>query len=245
MKSSRRHELKQNVLDEELLKVGRFFRKYGNYIFWGVLVVAVAAFVIWRLHSSRRSRAVELQSRYENLVAAQNILYEKRVSGLESLAEQDDNPRIAALSMVALGDVLLQRALRGKGDPDELFERAREYYKRVVENFAAHRGALAKARLGLAKLAENQYDIAEAKKHYQAVLDMDDLAGWPAPEIAKDAMEKLDQLQRPVRMAGTAPAPETQPATAPRRTPGTLPATLPHGDRGEAPETLPDIPRLE
>ncbi len=226
MKSSRRHELKHNVLDEELVKVGRFFKKYGNYIFWAVLVIAVAVFVIWRLYTSQQSRAVEIQSRYEAMVTAREMSYEKRAAGLKALTEQDDNPRIAALSLVALGDMRLRRMLQGKGESQKLLKGAREAYKRVEDKFAGHRQALAKARLGLARLAEFDGDAAEAKKQYRAVMEMEDLASWPVLAVAEEAMKKLDLQQRPVRMATTAPAPDTQPATQPDTQPATAPADV-------------------
>ena len=39
MKSKRRHELKQNVLDAELGQIITFLKKRGTYLAWGVLLI--------------------------------------------------------------------------------------------------------------------------------------------------------------------------------------------------------------
>ncbi len=63
--------------------------------------------------------------------------------------------------------------------------------------------AVAKAHLGLARLAESAGRFDDARKHYEAVKGV---PGQPAANIAKQRGDKLKDLLVEVRMAATRPA---------------------------------------
>ncbi|MCK4275288.1 MAG: hypothetical protein KAX78_02165, partial [Phycisphaerae bacterium] len=162
MKAKRRHELQQNVLASEIGKTVEFFRKWGTYIAWGLLIVALVVLVVLYSRSKTRQRAEELQAKYDRLVAKQfdpSANLDDLLAGFRGLADQDDNRRIAADSCVYAGAVCARQGAAGElTSPALLLEsplqQAAEYYRRAISEFPDQNEAVAKAHFGLGELAE-------------------------------------------------------------------------------------------
>jgi len=231
MKSRRRHDLKQNVLDAELGRLVAFFKKRGTYIVWGVLAAALVALIIWYTRGQHSRRVTEIRSTYERLVMLHhNPSAEAEVLvGFQELAAQDKIKRIAADACVRIGSIYARQAMASELDLEraELFSRAKSQYLRAIDSFPDESLAVAKAHFGLAKLAESRRDFPAARTSYQAVLQTAQVRGYPVAIMAEAALRGLSELEAPVRMATTLPS--TQPTTAEAATaPSTRPAaTMP------------------
>jgi len=247
MKSRRRHELKQNVLADELGKVGGFIKKRSTALAWGVLIVAILLCAIYYTVTQGRAAARRRESLFYNQVVmgpSPGLQGEDPAEDLKSLVAQDSDESLAALAAVAVGDTYAARLVGGwyiltDSARKELTEQAESWYRRVINQFAADDLAVAKAHYGLAKLAESRRDFDVAEEEYNAVRRMQAaLQGQPVLALAEEAIRQIAAIRDPVRMATTAPAetPETGPATAPA---ATQPTTGPAGAPAPEPTTRP------
>ncbi|MDY6913765.1 MAG: hypothetical protein SVT52_04840 [Planctomycetota bacterium] len=207
MKSKRRHELKQNVLDLELAKGMTFLRQRGWQLGWAVIIAAVAVFAAIYIYRSHVAKRAALQAEYSALKAAASdpgAKADELLDRFRLLAEQDDNERIAALACVDMGDI-------HAGQADQA-GRAADWYHAAIQRFPGQALAAAKARVGLAKLAEQRLDFDTARAEYQAVLKMPQFHNQPVAACAKQGLADLEKLHGEVPMATTLPS---QPATLP------------------------------
>jgi len=224
MKSRRRHELKENVLSHKLSEAVGFFRRYGTRLAWGALIVAIVALVAVYAINRRKQKRAELWAEYYSLISSIEKNEDWFVRA-RNLAEQDSEDRVAALACVALGDTY-SAAAAGLMDDVPLGQPpaglAEEYYRRVLQQFSERRVAVGSARLGLARLAETKGDFEAARREYDAILGMGELAGQPVVVLAGSGRKRLERLQTPVIMATRKPT--TQPASRPATQPGESPA---------------------
>jgi len=221
MKARRRHELKENVLAAELGKTVEFFRKWGTYIAWGALIAALIVLVVVYSRSKSRQRISSLWARYDRVVRQQfnpRVNLDDMLRGLKSLVEQNSEPWIAANACVYTGITYARQASGAWGGSEALLlesprDEAKKYYQRAIEQYSRFPQVVAKAHFGLGKLAEDAGELEQARAHYQAILEMDGLEGHPIRLWAKAALDGLEDLAEPVKMASTAPAqPTTEPA---------------------------------
>ena len=70
MKSKRRHELQQNVLDAELAKGVTFFKSHLTHIGWVLVIGALIVMVVVYNRSQRQQRAIELRNRYDLMMTS-------------------------------------------------------------------------------------------------------------------------------------------------------------------------------
>ncbi len=217
MKSDRRHELQQNALDSELGKLLSFLKRRGNQILTILLVVGVIATGIYYVRKRAAAQKAETRMQYDQYLQSRAPI-DERISGLRTLADQDDDKWVAAMSCVQVGNLCLVKSLQADMTSParkELLDEAEGWYRRAIERFADENLAVAKARLGLAKLAEDRGDLQAAEREYQAVSNVPGMTGQPALEEARAAMERLAALKGPVAMAASRPAPASQPESQP------------------------------
>jgi len=248
MKSQRRHELQQNVLDAELGALIGFFKKRGTYILWGVLLVLLVTVVFMVVQRRKRAGLYDLRSRYEQLRQSDKVKPDARLQGLTELAVQDDDPRTAAMAMLDLAAEYSARFVQSDSKVSEQQKRqyaaeAENWYRKLINRFSKLPWALARGHLGFGKLAESRGEYAAAESSYQSILQMGDDAG-PLRAEAEQRLKNLEiyRAEMPIRMATTLPA--TQPATRPAASqpatpPATQPATLPTTQPTTAPTTAP------
>ncbi|MBN1554737.1 MAG: hypothetical protein JXA11_08325 [Phycisphaerae bacterium] len=226
MKSERRHELHQNTLREELTKLRSFFQKYGSKLSWGLLILAVIALgvVLWNRRTARNRADVQYQYDQVNRLSIQPDVNRQEIyTRLRELSNQDTVEWVAADASLALGQMYAVEALTATTTEarDKARQSAETEYRRILDSFGDHPVTVAGAQLGLGKLAEGQGDFDAARKRYQIVLSMSGLDGYPVKTFAQEAMNQLNTLGTPVRLATTLPAwleakrkaqSETQPA---------------------------------
>ncbi len=87
MKSKRRHELKQNVLDAELGQIVGFLKKRGTYLAWGLLIIAMIVLVYTYVQRRKRSNLQELRAEYDRVRTNQKITPEARLTKMKEFIE--------------------------------------------------------------------------------------------------------------------------------------------------------------
>jgi len=192
--------------------------------------------------SRTRSGAENVEVRFQNAVwlAANPMLArdsaasnpEALMKEFKELSEQTEVERIAALATVEVGDRYAVQAFAAgqvgtPADREDLEADATSYYRRAIEKFPKQFPAVAKAHLGLARLAEGNQAMDAARSEYRAVTALKGKVPSLLVEWAELSLAKLDKLDlRP--MATTAPAaPTTEPATRPSAAPATRPSAEP------------------
>lgn len=210
MKSKRRHELQENVLSGELAGIVTFLKNHGVKIVWAVLIVAGIILATYMVYNRSVGKKQRLQSEFDRAISDTRTTPDERVELLKGLAGQDDDERIAAEACIRLGDEYLRRMMiAGTSDPQErksLGDEAARWYNEVIQRLSGRRLQLAKAHLGLGRLAGNRGDVETARSQYDAVIRMTDLSGQPVVQRASSSIQKLGQIDQPVPMATTAPA---------------------------------------
>ena len=208
MKSRRRHELKQNVLGAELGKVIKFLKKRGSLIAWGILAASLITLIaVWSYKGAKATQR-ELLDEFDSLVSGgPGTNPQQWLQRMRALADQDKNQRLAVRASVEYADRCAAQGLTDQAD---------SYYRRVISDFSDQPTEVAKAHLGLGKLAESERRFDDAQVEYEAVRRMIELTdAHPLVIEAERCLDAMERLRRPVRMAATAPAePTTQPAEA-------------------------------
>ncbi len=254
MKSSRRHELQQNALRNELLKTWDLLRAKGNMIAWGALIIAVIVFAIFYFTTESRKKAARIQADYAKAVS-QAPGGDERIEALKTLADKDSPEWLAAGANVEVGNeyafrLTLNWGKLSEAERKQLADNARTYFQRAIDRFAKQDIAVAKAHLGLGKIDENFADYDNAKNEYQAVRQMGETPkGNPILVIAEEDYNRItDLFTGKVRMATTAPAeePASQPTTAsapalpePSPSPSASPASEPAATPAATPVATP------
>ena len=232
MKAERRHELKHNALDAELVKILDYLKQHMKGIILAILAIVAAISVGWAIVRNRAAAVSVPRQDYDQLKRMDTSTADGRskvLAGFEELSNQTGNRRIAALARVEAADICERQQIAGDFVSGAL-DKARKHYQRVVDEFADNPVAAGRAYLGLARLAEGKGDLAAARVHYQQVVGLGDRTSPMATNSAKGALAGLDDLAKPIRLATTRPAPPaTQPAlpsvTLPTSRPATAPAT--------------------
>ncbi len=192
----------------ELSKIRGFLKQYGTWMLTGVLVILLGITVYMYVRNNARRRTIELQQEYDVLVTgrAADIAFEERVARLSDLVAQDDEPDIAALAAVALGDLHAGRALDAGPGParERQLDQAEQAYAKAQKR-RKHPVAAAKGTLGLARIAEARGDTDRARELYERIADDEALAGEPVRVIADESLAELDAETEPVEFATTAP----------------------------------------
>lgn len=168
MKSERRHELKQNDLDAELVKALGFFRTHGRLVGWVVLGIAAVALAYVLVQRHGESKELAAQDDFNNLVAGGEAKKDN-LPRMNAIIDGDSNSFRAAYTCAAAGDMLVNSVLVGGADMTpqdrtEALDKGKEYYTKAVEKFSDQPGAAAKACLGLAVTAEQEKGLAAARE---------------------------------------------------------------------------------
>ncbi|MDP6633596.1 MAG: hypothetical protein QGG42_01700 [Phycisphaerae bacterium] len=226
MKTERRHELKHNSLDAELVKIVDYFKKHGRGISLAILVLVAAISVGWVVIRNRAAAVSVPRQDYDLFKASDVSTAEGRVkalTGFEGLADQTGNMGVAALACVEAGDICVRQQAAGDLVSGAL-DRAKKHYQRVVSEFSDFPVAAGRAYLGLARLAEGKNEFTAAREHYQQVIALGDKTSQLALTVAENSLKTIGDLERPIRLATTRPAPPPAPPTS---QPDTQPAVGP------------------
>lgn len=233
MKAKRRHQLQENDLARELVKIGQFLKEHGNKLATGALVVAVLIFAYVLFFGGTDTEMLAIQRSWGDIMTGRSD-QARRVEMLQNLTEQTRDRRIAALAGAQLGYEYATRALVAGTSSERQANQtaAAQEYQRVLSEFGSYPEAVAKAHYGMAKLHETQGRLNEAAVEYKKVVDQSELTGYPVRLLAEMNLRGLARLREPVNLVSTPPPAMTRPAgptTGPTSmpTPATTPATAP------------------
>ena len=230
MKTQRRHELKHNALDAELVKILDYLKKHVKGIILVILAI-VAAISVGLAFVRNRAAAVSVpRQQYDHLKGLDTSTADGRVAalaGFEELSTQTGNTHVAAMACVEAADICMRQRVAGDYVSGAL-DKAQKHYKRVIGEFSAIPAATGRAHLGLARLAEGKGDFAIARDHYQQIIVLGEQTSLLATDLAKNALAALADIEKPIHLATTRPVqPTTQPAVTPTTQPATAPAAAP------------------
>ncbi len=212
MKSTRRHELQHNTLDAELAKLIGFFKKWGTHLAWSLLIGALVALVAVYAYKRKASRQYEMQAEYERLVTDvdPDLKPDDRLAALIALEDREGDNTIAALACIEVGNEYASRVLIGSTgeseDSESPADLAREHYRKAIELFGEEYSVLGKAWFGLGKLEESLGNYDAARDAYMKIGQITQLRGYPVAKIAEVALQQLEVIKDPVKMATTAPS---------------------------------------
>jgi len=199
MKTERRHDLQHNVLDNELTKVADFFRKYGNQLFWGVIIgVAIVLVVVFARNTFRR-RQMEAYGRYGRLQAGVETAPAELARAWLEFAQTTHNKKLAGLALVEAGNNNLVLFLgAGAVDGQAFLAEAEELFQRVISEYADKPLAVAKAHFGLSAVAKNRREWDTARSELEAVLAIEQATSTPVTAEARAMLDQLGSLAEPV-----------------------------------------------
>jgi predicted negative regulator of RcsB-dependent stress response len=197
MKTTRRHQLKENELAHTLGGIGEAMRTHGVTILLGVIIVA-AIVIGMTVYSSNKESA--RQDRWATLGQAPgaNLAADTLVSDLRSVASTGESATLSALAhqQAALIAVAEMRKAERESRATEAAQwrtSARESFEALKNQNGAPAGMSALADLGLAFLSENEGAYGAAKSTYEAIIANPDFADTP---YAAQARHRLDGLER-------------------------------------------------
>jgi len=222
MKAQRRHELKTNTLAEAVVHLPNTGKRNAAT----AITIILAGLLIGLLIRYRLTAAQERADRaLDNLAGARDDINEIKQRTLQSVdpsipqelfrealtrldAVETDigggNSKVAAEALVARGDAAwymkefdASTTQPSTGEtPSDLLTMAESAYQKVIKTYPDEHFSTSAAHLGLAAIAEDRHDWAEARKQYQAVAD-DANAGDTMQTIAKSMMKSVDDLEHP------------------------------------------------
>ncbi len=216
MKAKRRHELKTNELAQSLQDMRFYLQRRGGLVL-GVSVVAILVLIVgavWR-RSAAQARSDGWQN-YYNISSGQQGGTE-RVSNALTLADNTADPTLARLALQLAAQVAWSEA-RPTGEPfdaDKL-KQSEQAYERLLKKYPNSVHTVGTAHRGLAAIAEERADQAtgaserddfkaQARKHYQAIIDDDRLANLPARMVAEANISSLDARLVPLTLVDPPP----------------------------------------
>lgn len=242
MKAKRRHELKTNELAQSIQDMRFYLQRRGGLVL-GVSVAAILVLIVgtvWR-RSAAQARSDAWQSYYTISSGQQGGT--ERVSNALTLADNTADPTLARLALQLAAQVAWAEA-RPTDEPfnaDKL-KQSEQAYERLLAAYPDSVHAVGTAHRGLAAIAEEWADQAtgasereafkaEARKHYQAIIDDDRLVNLPARMVAEVNISSLDARLVPLTLVDPPPivppidesgVPSliARPTTTPAATPG-------------------------
>ena len=220
MDADTRHQLKQNDLAEALARIRDFSDK--RTLAWiAVIVIVGLGYAGYRYVAWQNARA--LTAAYQSLANARTTISDPSrgdaaLSRLRQLISENEDPKLVAWSRLQLGAALSARA---EGDDAATkLEQAEGEFQAVLQLPVDKRLFKAPARYRLGLLYETKRDFTRAREMYADLERDPEYDGSPFVELAKERLQKLDELAIAVKFEpGVKPLPETpeepEPASEP------------------------------
>jgi len=199
MKSQRRHDLQQNTLSMKLGKGLSFLRVHSTIILWCLLGVAIVVLgATWVVKNARANEHL-VQSQYARLAQTPPGGLE-RVEDLKAIVDQNHQP-YSALAAAEIGNDFTSRLIANWNtllaeERQEYRNSANQWFEKVLMEYPTQDQAVAKARLGLARIAESWGEYDRAEELYQQVMQMDTLAGHSVMLLARQGLSTLPELKK-------------------------------------------------
>ncbi len=230
MKAERRHELKQNALARIIEDFPGFWAVHGNKVLTGLVIVMllILAGRYWLVTrreqqvsladsvASARGALGQLRTRVtgppEQLINERMAIYREVKNAADAAIADSSNEQVVSEALLMAGDAnwtmanlpapppSTQAAMTVEKDPDSYLKEAADAYQEVIDRFGGQTRAVARARFGLAAIAENQRNFERARELYQAIEAMAEVA--PSFQtLAKVRRTALDQFSKPILIA--------------------------------------------
>ena len=206
MDSEHRHELKENDLEVFLLNFRQWWIKHGRKTLLTILAVVMAV-AIWRWKWTSDNQ------KHENGWAQLAVATAPETSLMA--AASADSPGLKNLGRLKGADLWLDKATISKtGEPisielrEQMLDRAKQTYQDVLNDQGADVVFQLNALLGLASIAESQFEWDRAHAYYQQIMNQSQ-KHYPAHHTwAKQRQNLLARLRIPMEFA---PAPVIPP----------------------------------
>lgn len=246
MKQARRKELKTNELSIYLHQVQEAIARYSSYIIGGVVaVVLVLVIGLYVQHNRHETQAANWRTYRELMKSTAEQPKPEDLTRTRSLVDETaGDPNLGPLAVELHADTAYQRAmslspLNSVPERKQMLETARDGYQKILDQFGSRADLAARARLGLAAVAETLYmdgngDWKAAEDQYRKLEEGKGVFAQIARERRETLAQRTEKLRivatRPAEPVATAPAPvaavpASQPIlTTPPGTPATTPA---------------------
>ncbi len=209
MKTTRRHELKDNDLAQQLAALGDTLKAHGVTIAIGaagVLVVVLGVLI----YSS--AQAAEHREAWD-LLASPPVTLENtpsRIGRYKDLADKHVSDLVSARALErsliqTMESVHMARDIDDEEEVGRWLRAGTQICTRLGTEFGHLDWAWASARLGSGLIAEERGEFDQARELYQEVIDDPKLAKTAYPHQARYRLENLDKWRTPIVFAPPAP----------------------------------------
>lgn len=229
MKSDHRHELKKNELAEWLSHLPQWTKEnLITIVLVAVLIVAVAAFYIWKVYgknvaqvreqteftnllnqlSGSRMQILQAQAQGSNL----SFLLLQPAKSLQTFAQSTNDKQMAALALIKRAEAL--RAELHYGNVEEQYfisqtNLAKASYTEALARCPTNLSLAAAAKFGLGLCEEELGNFEQARQIYQDIAANPDFEGTVAVVKVKRRLETMADYEQKIVFK---PAPKPEPA---------------------------------
>jgi tetratricopeptide (TPR) repeat protein len=227
MKSEHRHELKTNDLAKSLMTFQDYVKVYGGRVALGFAIVILIIVLIVQRSGKSRAELAKSQDDLAYAANQINLLSHVQVSGngqvtvhpaaveqvrrlLQDIRDKASDKKVLAQATLLQGDYAwamanypeipgadTQPSLRPDKDRGDLFKEAKDAYQQVLTQYSDQTLPTVAAHMGLAALAENEFNWDEAKRQYEAIKNMSD-ASSTCQNLAKGKLIRLEEIRQPI-----------------------------------------------
>jgi hypothetical protein len=199
MDSERRHELQENTLSVELSQIAAWLRKHGFKLLVGVLLVVLI--VTFAIMYFRNQAEKEARLSYELSMWALGAGTELPDQTKQQLTSGDGPQAALATFLLGRDQMMLSYQAATPVEAMDARKLAAGHFQTVIDRFGNVPVLVARARRGLAVIAEEQDEPHKALEQYEAITKIDALNdGYP---IFALALRRKRELSRALE-SGTA-----------------------------------------
>jgi hypothetical protein len=258
MKQKRKQELQTNELAQTIMQMREFFSRYGNYLFGGVVVLAIVLAV---LLYTRRAEATARDNAFQQMRTARFVDDEQNpvpeaelrtaINTLKQVAAEQKDKSLARRALLSLSQGLLMISYI---EPDlmteDLLREAEKASQTLLTDYGDQAIPAAAALLGLATIEANLFVLDGDPGHKDKALNFltqirDDPEKFGGTPFMARALEAINQLDKTFQIVTIAEAPPMRPPAddaillpgdAPSAPVTVRPVTVPTTEAGDAAE---------
>jgi len=246
LKAERRHELKENVLAKDLVRIRTWMGRHRAWVI-GVPVAVLLIVLLTMYALNRRKSAREDEwALYHQLTGPTTKTPAQVREELLALADGTSQEELAAVAYFQAGKMAARElawryAKLDEGAREKLEEEATAAFEKITTNYGENRWVTSQAYVLLGLLAESRGEFDKAGEAYQRAAKL-----WPegAELAALPAKMQIQQIRDswPIILPDKAPPPRLSPSwptTMPTSWPTTLPTSWPTTGPASRPTTAP------
>jgi hypothetical protein len=252
MKAERRHELQTNTLDRTIRNLPEYWREHGSKIALAVIAVLLVIVLVRMYFTNRAEKAARVAENLSVARSAISGLRDSVFWSSERMSAADikkrtdevrqdvdktlnevlnEAPDVAQQAEVSVlrGDLYYALSMFGESPEattqpaKDLMKEAEKRYNEVIQQAGSIPSTLtARARFGLAAIAENQHNFDAARAHYEAI-QKDSTLGQALRDQAQSRINVLTDVQKEHVIGRPRPKEELRSTTGPTTGPATNP----------------------